>query len=178
MGCWGYGIMESDGALDFEDEFQSIANSAKGATERARLEASLPELLKRAQDEPVFEDQTQFRAEAYQVLTAMLLRVGCAFSEEQRTELLDGLQNCYEYRVGKAVQAAAQEHSQTVEALLQQSFEPGLSGYDDVIERLQGRIQAIEEQAALLRAYSITGGVPVETPSRGLFEVLYEKQKQ
>lgn len=178
MGCWGYGIMESDGALDFEAEFQSIANSSEGVYERSCLEASLPELLKRAREEPVFEDQTQFRAEGYQVLTAMLMRAGCAFSEEQRAELLEGLQDCYEYRVGKAVQAALLNHTQSVEALLQQSFEPGLSGYQDVIERLQGRIQAIEEQAALLRAYSITGGVPVETPSRGLFEVLYEKQKQ
>lgn len=189
MGCWGYGIMESDGALDIASEFHQIAGVefADGAETgeyssamRRLLEQSIDELLARARSEPVHEGFTVFRAEAFQVLAAIAMGAGCTLTEEQRGELLTGLQDCSEYQLAKKIHAEAQAEGRRIEAqdLIRHGGEESPFGFDGEIERMYGRIMAIEGEAALLREYDIAGGTPVEIPTRGLFDAFAEKQAE
>lgn len=186
MGCWGYGIMESDDALDFECEFLSIAqvgplsggedNDATPAM-RAALEAHLDALLARARNEPVFEYYTQFRAVGFQTLAVLVMRAGCALTEAQRDELLAGLQDCWEYHQAKTLQNEAAGRRIDATDLQRHDIEPDYRGYVGIVERMYGRIEAIESLAARLQGYPIAGGVPTDTPSRGLFEVFAAAEK-
>jgi hypothetical protein len=189
MGCWGYGIMESDGALDIASEFHQMVGvyfedggetGEYSLTMRTLIEGSMEELLTRARSEPVCEDYTVFRAEAFQVLAALVMRAGCALTEEQRGELLAGLQDCSEYRLAKKIQAEAQAADRRIQAqdLIRHEWEESAFGFAGDIDRMYGRIRAIEGEAALLRDYTIGGGQPVEVPTRGLFDAFAEKQAE
>jgi hypothetical protein len=178
--------MESDDALDFECEYLDLAGVAPlsvgeedNATPamRAALEAHMAALLDRARNEPVFEDYTQFRAVAFQALAVMVMRAGCALTEAQRNELLAGLQDCWEYQLAKTLQSEAAGRRIEADDLKRHDIEPEYGGYAGIIERMHGRIEAIEGLAALLQGYPIAGGVPTDTPSRGLFEVFAAAKK-
>lgn len=189
MGCWGYGIMESDGALDIASEFHGMAgvdfedggeSDEYSSSMRLLLEQSMAKLLSRARAEPVYEDHTIFRAEAFQVLAAIAMRAGCALTEEQRGELLAGLQDCSEFQLAKKIQSEAQAAGRRIQAedLICHGWEATTFGFDGEIERLYGRILAVEGEASLLADYDIGGGKPVEIPTRGLFDVFAEKQAE
>lgn len=181
MGCWGYGIMESDGALDFELEFNDIAGISSEEQNprmmRRALEAHLEQLFERARNEPVFENYTQFRAEAYQVLAVMLMRAGCALSNSQHIELLNGLRDCSEYAEARVFHQAAGALGRGIEPqdLEAAGIEAEHNGYTGIIERMVGRIAAVEQLYRLVQNYVITGGLPVAVSSKGLFEVMAER---
>jgi len=187
MGCWGFGIMESDGALDLQSEYHEIAglhfasaadSGSYSWTMRKLLEKSMDELLARARAEPVCDGFTAFRAEAFQVLAAIVMRAGCTLTEAQHGELLEGLQDCSEYQLAKEIQAEAQADGRRIEAqdLVRHDWDESAMGFDGDIERLYGRILAVEGEAALLREYDIAGGSPKEIPAQGLLEAFAKKQ--
>jgi len=189
MGCWGFGIMESDGALDIASELHQMAgvefadDAETGEYSpgmRIMLEQSMDELLTRVRSEPVCEGHTIFRAEAFQVLAAIAMKAGCTLTEEQRGELLTGLHDCSEYQEAKKLQSEAQSAGRRIQAedLVRHGWEQSAMGFDGDIERLYGRILAIEGETALLRDYDIAGGKPVEIPTRGLFDAFAEKQAE
>jgi hypothetical protein len=181
--------MESDGALDIASELHQIAGVefADGAetgeyspATRELLEQHMDELLTRVRSEPVSEGYTVFRAEAFQVLAAIAMSAGCALTDEQRGELLTGLLDCSEYQEAKKLQDEAQAAGRRIQAedLIRHGWEQSAFGFDGDIERLYGRILAIEGEAALLREYDIAGGKPLNIPTRGLFDAFAEKQAE
>lgn len=178
MGCWGFGIMESDDAMDLECGLLEVAELDTDADDfdetslktRFALEARLPELLERAASEPAPDGFTYYRAMAHQVLATLLMQAGCAMSEETRQTLMTGIRDCNEYGFAKSLLREIGERRITAADLERHDVTTGFRGYDGHIERLYGRMAAIDGQLALLASYAIQGGALTETPSRGLFE--------
>lgn len=162
MGCWGFGIRESDDALDFQCEVDDVAglSGSRPVNVRERLENALPALFDLVERHTVEQGRPDYdRAVAHQVLAATLIEVGCAMTEETRTRLVEGARYCDEYVVAKNVLAGAM---------------PDEPVGPDMLRRYRGRIAAIDALVEQLQTYDIAGGAPVEIRNRGLLDVLQE----
>ncbi len=166
MGCWGYGILESDDALDVQYNLEQVAGlrgwdeSSNAAVARPKLEAALPALLIEAEAAASMTGQPDYdRAVGFQVLAATLMAAGCAFDETVRTKLLEGILYCGEYVEAKAIVG-----NPTAEATTERGM----------LERYRGRIAALEGLVEQMRGYDLAGGKPVRVHSRGLFQALDE----
>lgn len=180
MGCWGYGIRESDDALDEESDIDKVAGICRGYDEaeqedsasvlRKKLEWALPALMEHLV--PACPDEVTFKeAVRFQVLAAMMLNVGCAFSEEVRAAFIEGVSGCPEYRNIQGLRNVA--GGALTEAGLRRNFpEPRRGGYAGMLERLLGREAAITNLVQVLQTYDIAGGTGYEDDSRGLFSVI------
>lgn len=175
MGCWGFGILESDGAMDFEEEIQSMALVEPCTALRVGLEQQLPKILQRLANEPVLEGDTYFYAEGHQVLAVMLMREGCAFSEEVRQQLVTGSQSCFEYQGTLKLLAQSGDGVLTQEAVAQWATEQGLRCPRNYKERLLGRKKAIDHLCQALQHYNLAGGVPVALEQKGLLDAFAER---
>ena len=181
MGCWGFGIIESDDAMDLECELLEIAGleSATAPGSRSALEKHLGALLERAKAEPAPVDDdgvayTYDYATAHQVLTLLLMGAGCTFTEEIQKELLAGIESCHEFKL--ITMLLKQSNGILTENLLQNfHIENGFKGYAGTIERMYGRHAAITGLMEAIKEYSIQGGTAVSVPSRGLLETMFQK---
>lgn len=165
MGCWGFGIRESDNALDTQYNMCEAAGLSSEERpiqyRRPKLEHALPVLLEVAERSASETGQPDFdRAVAYQVLAALLMEAGCAFDETTRQRLVEGVRYCDEYVTAKAVLGNPQAEQAAGTAM---------------VGRYRGRTQALDELAAQLQAYDIRGGTPVVIRARGLFDVLADR---
>ncbi len=133
--------------------------TAMSAPFKARLEAAA-QLIRSgravAEDERLTSVVPSYdRACSHQVLATLLMRHGCAFTEELRQQMLDQLLNC-------------DEHAMALDGTTGRFFE-----HDERHRaRYRERTAALNELWQQLSRYDIRGGQPCELKSRGLFEVL------
>ena len=167
MGAWGFGILESDDALDAQYSLDGVAGVSRHAGPRARLsalreklESALPELFAEAERMGETGQPDYDRAVGHQVLASTLMEAGCRFDEGTRQRLLTAMLDCDEY-----IEARAILGNPTAEA----TAEPRM------LERYRGRVQAMEALALQLQGYDACAGVPSFTPSKGLMDVFEEK---
>ncbi len=158
MGCWGFGIMESDDALDEECRFERIAGVRSRAQERKALESHAQVLLDSIQSTGEAGAANYDYAVGHQVLAVMLMRAGCQLTEDLRKRLLAGIVHCEEYQAASRLEAQA----------------PAVTA--DYARRLKQRRQAIDQLVAQLKDYDIRGGTPSLEPSKGLLEVIESRR--
>lgn len=177
MGCWGYGILESDDAMDIESELNQIAgiydqDDGEPQDARAAYEHNLDAMLKRVRAEPVQDGCTYDRAVAHQVLAILLMLEGCTMTAAVRDELIAGALSCNEYGFMLSLLSETGERRITREDLERHGIKAGFRGHEGTIERLYGRQQAIDNLVETLRRYRLEGGTPERMERRGLLDVL------
>lgn len=180
MGCWGFGILDSDDSMDAEAELLRVADIEPYADEheppeavKQKLADSVPALIAFAQAQPTPEGVTYFRAVTFQVLSSLLMEHGVSFTAEQRDELVQGSLLCNEYEFTCAL--LKEIHPRPIEAadLERHRIKAGFRGHRGTIERLYGRKAALDELACLLRNYALDGSAPVKvSQDEGLLEKL------
>lgn len=182
MSCWGYGITESDDAMDAESGILRAAGldmdevSHEMPVLRAALQGALPSILAQFDRHEIDRNQTRDRykkAVGYQVLAAMLMENGCAMTEAQREALVAGATDDLEYSI------AVHDEPELLRRMQAAQFTAG--EIQEVMrlrptERVQGRFQAIQGLVGLLRAYDMAGGTPVQTPGSSLFEAFEQER--
>lgn len=170
MGCWGFGILESDDALDEVCRYEDLAKlpgANRPQARRERLEQALPQLLGSIQpvtSSPGAAPEPDYDyAVSHQVLAAMLMEAGCAFPEETRIALIHGAMHCFEYVLATTADDAAK---------LEAGYGP------DRVHRLTERQRAIDGLVTQLRAYDLAGGVRTQVPSQGLLDAIADRMNQ
>ncbi|MNR71290.1 hypothetical protein D3C71_19050 [compost metagenome] len=176
MGWWGFGIIESDNAMDWESDFEERAGidpdwESTGERRRQGLQVSLPKLLEMVSAINYGEDQSvrMDKAMGYQVLASMLMEAGCAFSEDVRQQLLAGAADDGEYRMGVCTPQQVHERLASLE-YSEAEIVSALQAHAG--KRIRGRTEAIGGLLQQLRDYPITGGVSMPTPRKGLLETI------
>lgn len=179
MGCWGYGILESDDSLDAEAELCQVAGIERYAEEeelpetiKLKLANNVPALIAFAHAQPAPDDFTYFRAVTFQVLSCLLMEHGVCLTAEQRDELVQGSLRCNEYEFTCAL--LKEIHPRLIEPadLERHGIKAGFRGYPGTIERLYGRKAALEELAGLLRSYALDGSAPLRVSQSALLEMM------
>lgn len=166
--CWGYGIHESDSALDWEFALRKVAGAADRAVtpderqrQQVKLERGLPTMLTLLQEEAALPESGEaYIAQGHQVLASLLMDAGCAFPEEVRSLLVAGIEACPEFTMAQILKAGK---DQPIDVLRVAHLfaDHGRLGPQGTADRLNGRFLAIESLLKNLREYDLTGSHPV-----------------
>ena len=182
MGCWGYGIEESDEALDWEHQLYQLAGIDDKAPHfdpaspdiRRRLERNIGKLFDQLEKSMRMRCGAYGDAVGHQTLGVILMRAGCAMSEPARATLRQGSVSCPEYQL--ADQLANKSPLKRVTRSVVETYGTKVltmsSGTQGTAERLNGRRDAINTLLATLARYPIQGGIPTDIQSVGLINSL------
>lgn len=190
MGCWAFGIYQSDDSMDWESELHDQAGLDRyedgfdhtAPEVRAAFEAALPTMVTElaARDEEGTTRAAFYKAVGYQMLACLLMRYGCAVTTDMRQAITDQILACPEYQDGKSMltQSGGQKFSE--EVLKANGIEQGLRfpGYSGTINRLNGRIGAIERLVKEFGQYDIAGGKPHQYQDLGSLELYGEPEEE
>jgi CubicO group peptidase (beta-lactamase class C family) len=188
MGCWAFGIYQSDDSMDWESELYEAAGLDKydddfdptAPAVRAGFESALPRMLEElaAKSETTTPRSGFYKAVGYQMLACLLMRHGCAMTAALRQQVIDGILACPEYRLAKDLLAHSGGTAFSVALLKEAGVETGVRGYAGVINRWQGRMGALERLAKELGEYDIAGGTPHDYQDKGSLELYGEPEKE
>jgi hypothetical protein len=155
MGTWGWGIMESDYAMDVECEILDIPGIEIDYDESDEQKQALmqkvitPQKYKEVLDyiENIAEeyDHGFDKATAYQVFATLIIENGLKVDPQVFQQIKDGCVQCPEY----------QSHVDVIDK-------------SDFSERVLGRLDAIGTLVKIASQYDINGGKPQEIPFEGL----------
>lgn len=185
MGCWGFGIRQSDDALDWQAMLYEAAEVDQYADDfaadlpatRAALEAHWDAMLATAQAGSESGETNSFSgAMGYQILAVLMMDAGAAMTERQRDMLVGEVARCEEYQAAKKLLAQSGGARISEAVLKHVGFEEDHWGYSGLVRRFHGRMEAIDALAQALRDYDINGGTPYADPQPGLFETAMMKQ--
>lgn len=188
MGCWAFGIYQSDDSMDWESELHDQAGldrydddfDATAPAVRAAFEAALPAMVTElaARDEEATPRAAFYKAVGYQMLACLLMRYGCAITNEMRQSIVTNILACPEYQNGKFLlqQSGGQKFSE--EVLEANGIERGFIGYAGSINRFTGRISAIERLVKEFGEYDIAGGSPHDYKDQGSLELYGEPEPE
>jgi hypothetical protein len=191
MGSFGFGLKQSDDAMDWETQLYEAAGleqypdddselDTQSPETRKALEAALPALLALCKTDREDEKHPHWNAVGYQVLSYILMEAGCAFSDEVRQQLIAGATSCQEYTHSKAAYQFAVENAKIgadhgnlfLGVLLHLGYEAGPRGIESLVQRMNGRRNAINGLVDALKAYDLNGGTPHIIQDAGLLEMM------
>ena len=182
MGFWGYGIEESDEALDWEQELYQIAgidNKAErfdpeNADVRRHLERNLGKLFDDIEQGARLRTSAYGDALGYQMLAVLLMRAGCAMSESERATLRQGIVSSPEYQFAERLANESPQKRVTHAAVEHAAIKlfATTGGTEGMTERLNGRRDAINTLLATLARYPIHAGTPTDIQAEGLVDSL------
>jgi hypothetical protein len=183
MGCWGFGIYQSDDAMDWEAALYREAGISEEESEmgymvpvpalREKLEAALPRLLLvvTPRCEPGEYFGSYYNAVGYQVLATLLMAQGCTIPYGTLQAIAEGIISCPEYQLGCRLLKDSGGSSISEETYLAADLKGDGGGTTSQrIGRLTGRMAAINRLYAALQSYNREGGTPYAYRDRGLFE--------
>lgn len=172
MGAWGYGILESDNALDMEADLLDQLSYNYNLPEEMRIKNALEQaenmekMLQYAQSMNTEFDDGIDKAIAYQVLMTILMKNGAKIRQDYFDEIVTGIKGGEYQLVGETFLKKGRLEIKDLP-----------EGYDeDSIEWFEGRIKAILILLEISNKYDINGGTPLDIPNEGLFEKIL-KQK-
>lgn len=188
MGCWAFGIYQSDDSMDWEGELYEIADldhyedgfDESDPAVRAAVESALPAMIARLSTIEASSDMRAgyYRAVGYQMLACVLMRHGCAVPSDDHEAILEGILACPEYRQGKMLLAQAGGKTFTKEILMANGIDIGTRGYTSTINRLTGRTSALERLAKEFGEYDANGGHPYHYQDQGSLELYGQPEAQ
>jgi hypothetical protein len=180
MGCWGYGINQSDDALDWESALYHAASinfdtayfDPSHKINCEKMENSLPALISLIESERSTDRPKSIHcAVGYQMLISMLMGAGAKFTPKDFIRLHSGAANCEEYELGKEALRRSGGKFITASALKDMGYQESPPfGLDETIGRLQGRVEAIDNLVRVLNDYDLSAGIPVNVDAPGLIE--------
>jgi len=181
MGCWAFGVYQSDDSMDWEGELYEIAGldhyeddfDETAPAVRVALETALPKMLARLATSEAKPDMRTgyYKAVGYQMLACVLMRHGCAVPDEARKVIIEGILACPEYQMGKGLLAQAGALTFTEELLRANSINLGTRGFAGTVNRLTGRTSALERLAKEFGEYDAKGGTLYHYQDQGSLEL-------
>jgi hypothetical protein len=182
MGAWGYGIKENDAAMDMMSDFESIviydSNYGRQHPEYQDLPFSekisyvIDELINHCRDS---EEEGHFRAVGFQALACLIMEHGSAVTPIQWQTISYECVQCPEYQL--AQQLSNQGHGViSSQAMLNHGFEDDMWGIEAHQKRLEGRLDAINDFAKIMKNYPIDGGHIQSIEHTGLIETMIQAQ--
>ena len=102
MGCWGFGIMQSDDALDAELEIMEVVGLDWDSSNKKDIKKGFTQNFNDiAEVCNKYKSMDTYLSSVYwQVLAYISMKNGVHFDEEKQNKIITEIKECHEYKIG------------------------------------------------------------------------------
>lgn len=184
MGCWGFGIMQSDDALDAEIDIMEAINLSWADKNKNKVSKLFLNNFDKIADVCRFKNYDNYSQAVYwQVFAHSGMKFGTQFTEEQQKQIIQGVTTCEEYIQGKKFPNKEDLHEHIKKEQIKEFGEQDWnqrsqiwgeeSNTDRVIERTKNIDQLVQD----FKEFAKNGFIPFERKEDGLLDTMKKKRK-
>lgn len=172
MGCWGFGIMQSDNALDIECEIYDLCNISSNAKNvKIEIEKNWDKLQNMCN---LYKEVDPYEyAVSWQTLCVVLMRHGVQVDEKMNENIQKSMKSCPEYK--SAVANIHRLEDFIIEEIENGNIIESPWSQTKTIDRVKQRVQAIDGLCKEFENYIASGFKPFEHQDMGLIETIQKK---